>query len=182
MGHRQHTTRSRVAQFNKFQKLTEAARIEVNFAYNYANTLKAEDRLTEKNLEDAKKVSSIKINGVTLSLQAGELSISPKQAEAIYQVDLQNTKAILDRLDLRSEHLNQNEYDAIFSLAFNTGSVPKKIRQAIFQKNKDAIPELILGFAAANGQHQLGLERRRLAEANIWNESSYIAPNNFKPD
>ena len=43
----------------ELRKLTEAARIEVNFAYNYANTLKAEDRLTEKNLEDAKKVSSI---------------------------------------------------------------------------------------------------------------------------
>ena len=44
---------------DELRKLTEAARIEVNFAYNYANTLKAEDRLTEKNLEDAKKVSSI---------------------------------------------------------------------------------------------------------------------------
>ena len=44
---------------DELRKLTEAARIEVNFAYNYANSLKAEDRLTEKNLEDAKKVSSI---------------------------------------------------------------------------------------------------------------------------
>jgi hypothetical protein len=40
-------------------KLTEAARIEVNLKYAYANGLKDTDRLTEKNLEDAAKVTSI---------------------------------------------------------------------------------------------------------------------------
>ena len=44
---------------NELEKLIRNARYEVNFAYAYANSLKAEDRLTEKNLEDAKKVSKI---------------------------------------------------------------------------------------------------------------------------
>ena len=44
---------------NELEKLIRNARYEVNFAYAYANSLKAEDRLTEKNLEDAKKVSAI---------------------------------------------------------------------------------------------------------------------------
>ncbi len=44
---------------SELTKLTENARFETNFAYAYANSLKAEDRLTEKNLEDAKKVSRI---------------------------------------------------------------------------------------------------------------------------
>ncbi len=44
---------------NELEKLVKNIRIETNFAYAYANSLKAEDRLTEKNLEDAKKVSKI---------------------------------------------------------------------------------------------------------------------------
>ena len=43
----------------ELKKLTEAARIEVNLKYAYANGLKDTDRLTEKNLEDAAKVTSI---------------------------------------------------------------------------------------------------------------------------
>lgn len=56
---KKNTPRLGTVSSEELRKLTEAARIEVNFAYNYANTLKAEDRLTEKNLEDAKQVSSI---------------------------------------------------------------------------------------------------------------------------
>lgn len=44
---------------NELEKLVRNIRYETNFAYAYANSLKAEDRLTEKNLEDAKKVSRI---------------------------------------------------------------------------------------------------------------------------
>ena len=44
---------------NELEKLVRNVRYETNFAYAYANSLKAEDRLTEKNLEDAKKVSKI---------------------------------------------------------------------------------------------------------------------------
>ena len=44
---------------NELEKLVKNVRYETNFAYAYANSLKAEDRLTEKNLEDAKKVSKI---------------------------------------------------------------------------------------------------------------------------
>jgi hypothetical protein len=44
---------------NELEKLVRNTRYETNFAYAYANSLKAEDRLTEKNLEDAKKVSKI---------------------------------------------------------------------------------------------------------------------------
>jgi hypothetical protein len=44
---------------NELEKLVRNIRYETNFAYAYANSLKAEDRLTEKNLEDAKKVSKI---------------------------------------------------------------------------------------------------------------------------
>jgi len=44
---------------DELKKLTEAARIEVNLKYAYANGLKDTDRLTEKNLEDAAKVTSI---------------------------------------------------------------------------------------------------------------------------
>jgi hypothetical protein len=44
---------------NELEKLVKNIRIETNFAYAYANSLKAEDRLTEKNIEDAKRVSKI---------------------------------------------------------------------------------------------------------------------------
>ena len=44
---------------NELEKIVRNVRYETNFAYAYANSLKAEDRLTEKNLEDAKKVSKI---------------------------------------------------------------------------------------------------------------------------
>jgi hypothetical protein len=44
---------------NELEKLVRNTRYETNFAYAYANSLKAEDRLTEKNLEDAKRVSKI---------------------------------------------------------------------------------------------------------------------------
>jgi len=44
---------------DELRKLTEAARIEVNLKYAYANGLKDTDRLTEKNLEDAGKVTSV---------------------------------------------------------------------------------------------------------------------------
>ena len=44
---------------NELEKLVRNVRYETNFAYACANSLKAEDRLTEKNLEDAKKVSKI---------------------------------------------------------------------------------------------------------------------------
>lgn len=44
---------------DELKKLTEAARIEVNLKYAYANGLKDTDRLTEKNLEDAAKVTSV---------------------------------------------------------------------------------------------------------------------------
>jgi hypothetical protein len=43
----------------ELSKLTRAARIEVNIKYAYANGLKDKDRLTEKNLEDAAKVTSV---------------------------------------------------------------------------------------------------------------------------
>ena len=40
-------------------KITQAAAIEVNLAYAYANALKGKDRLTEKNIDDAMKVTKI---------------------------------------------------------------------------------------------------------------------------
>ena len=43
----------------ELEKLTRAARIETNLKYAYANALKDTDRLTEKNLEDAAKVTNI---------------------------------------------------------------------------------------------------------------------------
>lgn len=43
----------------ELKKITQAAAIEVNLAYAYANALKGKDRLTEKNIDDAMKVTQI---------------------------------------------------------------------------------------------------------------------------
>jgi len=55
---------------NELEKIVRNARIEVNFAYAYANSLKGDDRLTERNIDDAKQISKV------LGFESGEKIIT----------------------------------------------------------------------------------------------------------
>jgi lysozyme len=70
--------------------------------------------------------------------------------------------------------LNQQQFDALASYVFNTGSLAgTKLLTNIYNRNfAEAVREM--DIVTGNGVYMQGLADRRIAERNIWNNGIYV--------
>jgi len=71
------------------------------------------------------------------------------------------------------EKLNDNQWSALISFAFNLGANKSwTIWKVINAGNFDAVPSQLMRFVNAGGKKVRGLVRRRSAEAEMWNDDA----------
>ena len=100
-------------------------------------------------------------------------TITQQQAEALLQKDLERFEKYVFQLP-GTDYLNDNQFAALVSLAFNVGSFGSGLKTAIAQKNIAGIAAKIGEYnkARINGTVQVvsGLDRRRKAEVELFNK------------
>ena len=87
------------------------------------------------------------------------MTITQEQAEEYLRKDLEKFEAYVDQTGFT---LNQNQYDALVSFAYNCG--PKNLRRLTLGRTILQIPDAMLLYCKAGGKELKGLKRRREAE------------------
>ena len=91
--------------------------------------------------------------------------ITQAQADEFLKQDVQYTARIVQHLVPR--HLNDNQFSACVSLAYNIGTgrfTTSKLLKALQSNNLRAAADLFLAFDECKKKVEVGLERRRAAE------------------
>lgn len=104
------------------------------------------------------------------------LSITPAQAEAALEYDLNEAAAKVD--DLVKVDLNENQFGALVSFAFNVGlgafaksTLLKKLNKGDYA----AVPSELARWTRNDGKVMQGLVNRRAAEAGLWAKGSFVS-------
>lgn len=92
-------------------------------------------------------------------------AITKEQAERYLIEDLERFEKNVERYRYRYDW-NQNEFDALVSFAFNTGSIDKLTADGT--RSKEVIAEKILLYNKAGGKVLAGLTERRKAERELF--------------
>jgi lysozyme len=97
------------------------------------------------------------------------LSITPAQAEAALEYDLNETAAAIEKLV--EVELTDNQFGALVSFAFNVG-INAFAKSTLLKKlnagNYDAVPSELAKWKYNDGKVMKGLINRRAAEAGLW--------------
>ncbi len=108
--------------------------------------------------------------GHTSGVTAGQ-KISPAQAEAYLRADLEKFEKLVAKYD-STYHWTQNEFDAMVSFAYNTGSIDKLTVNG--KRTKAEVSEKILLYVKdKNGNVLQGLVNRRKAEQELFLKASF---------
>lgn len=102
--------------------------------------------------------------GHTAGVTAGQ-KISQAQAEAYLRADLEKFEKLVAKYD-SVYRWTQNEFDALVSFAYNTGSIDKLTVNGT--RTKAVIAEKILLYNKAGGKVLAGLTKRRQAERELF--------------
>lgn len=96
-------------------------------------------------------------------------TISQEEADKLLKNDLKDFEQKVNRLELK---INQNQFDALVSFAFNVGmsNLQKStlLRKIKADANDKTIRQEFLKWTFAAGKHLEGLVRRRNAEADLY--------------
>jgi lysozyme len=95
------------------------------------------------------------------------MTITAQQAEDLLKKDLERFERYVNNLQ-GSTMLNDNEFAALVSLAFNVGSFGPGLRTAIASNDKPGIASKILLYNKADGKVIQGLVNRRKAEVDLF--------------
>ena len=85
--------------------------------------------------------------------------ITRAKADELFDKDIKKFELAVDKLHL---DLNQNQYDALVSFAYNCGAA--NLKRLVSGRNKQQIADAILLYNKAGGQVLSGLTRRRKEE------------------
>ena len=99
--------------------------------------------------------------------------ITQKQAEQYLIEDLERFEKKVEKYNYRY-NWTQNEFDALVSFAFNTGSIDKLTADGT--RNREVIAEKILLYNKAGGKVLVGLTKRRQAERELFLKKVEVAP------
>lgn len=91
------------------------------------------------------------------------MTITQEQAEEYLRKDLEKFEAYVDQTGIT---LNQNQYDALVSFAYNCG--PKNLRRLTLGRTILQIPDAMLLYCKAGGKELKSLKRRREAERKLF--------------
>lgn len=99
-------------------------------------------------------------------------TISRPVADRLFLYDLDRFERILNGyIRSRGYQLNQNQFDALLSFIFNTGSIKagSDLDKAIRANNPKEVGRQLLRYVYAGGRPLAGLQRRRNYEAILYN-------------
>ncbi len=99
--------------------------------------------------------------------------ITREQAEQYLKEDLERFEKKVEKYNYRY-NWNQNEFDALVSFAFNTGSIDKLTADGT--RNREDIAKKILLYNKAEGKVLAGLTKRRQAERELFLKKPEVAP------
>lgn len=106
--------------------------------------------------------------GHTTGVKIGT-SISQAQAESYLRQDIKPIESVLNKMGI---NYTQNQFDALVSWIFNLGAGAfnnSTMKKRIVAKSSDIdITNELVRWVNAGGKPQLGLKRRRVAEANMF--------------
>lgn len=104
--------------------------------------------------------------------------ITRGHAEIALQGDIDEAgRRILARIGAVIEDLNPDQLGALTSFVFNLGANPSwTIWKKLKARDFEAVPAQLRRFVYAGGKKLKGLERRREAEARLWQESGSVIP------
>lgn len=108
------------------------------------------------------------------------LTISAEDAERLLIKDLDRFERAVDKLV--KVQLNDNQFAALVSFAFNVGEGKKGFATSTLLKklnagNYDAVPGELAKWVNAGGKKVKGLVNRRAAEAGLWAKGSFVSSN-----
>lgn len=110
-----------------------------------------------------------KVNNKTLSLNK-PICITKIQAENLLKADLKSfEKAVINFDKKHSYNLNENEFSALVSFAFNLGIGSLEQVSTKGKRTKQEIANSMLLYNKAGGRVLQGLIKRRQAEVNLFN-------------
>lgn len=107
------------------------------------------------------------------------LTISPAQAEAALEYDLNETAAAIS--DLVKVELTDNQFGALVSFAFNVGISAFAKSTMLKRLNKGdyaAVPQQMARWIYNDGKPMDGLVNRRAAEAGLWAKGEFVTSRN----
>jgi GH24 family phage-related lysozyme (muramidase) len=107
--------------------------------------------------------------GHTATAKQGQV-ITQAQAETLLRQDLKRFENYVNSLP-GADKLNDNQFSALVSLAFNVGSFGNGLKTAI-ATNPEQVPYWIEKYNMAGGKVIPGLTRRRKAEAALYESGS----------
>lgn len=110
-----------------------------------------------------------------MKVQRG-LTITPAQAEAALEYDLNETAAKVD--ELVKVELTDNQFGALVSFAFNVGTGAFAKSTLLKKLNKGdyaSVPSELARWTRNDGKVMQGLVNRRAAEAGLWAKGAYVS-------
>lgn len=106
--------------------------------------------------------------GTTKGVKAG-MSITQQQAESFLKRDIVPLEKVLNSMNI---NFTQGQFDALISFQYNLGAANFKsstMYKKIISKASDTdIADQIVRWVNAGGKVQTGLQKRRIAEANMY--------------
>lgn len=107
--------------------------------------------------------------GHTVGVYKG-MKISQAQADAFFKQDIAKFEKYINNPSYVpfTEQLNQNQFDALVSFAFNLGQ--GNVKKLCVGRNINQIPSAMQKYCKAAGRILPGLQRRRKAEAALYNK------------
>lgn len=107
--------------------------------------------------------------GHTVGVYKG-MKISQAQADAFLKQDIVKFEKYINNPSYVpfTEQLNQNQFDALVSFAFNLGQ--GNVKKLCVGRNINQIPSAMQKYCKAAGRTLPGLQRRRKAEAALYNK------------
>lgn len=119
--------------------------------------------LTQQEISTLNNLGYVEIHGVVVTR---DNSISKPEARKIFNKDFENAIRVVNRANLRN--INQGQYDALVSLVFNLGSIPKSVRKSILAGRLNEVPNIIRRYNKSGGRTLKGLIDRREEEIALW--------------
>ena len=113
--------------------------------------------------------------GHTAGIHSG-MTITQAQADAYLQQDIAKFEGYVNNLAYVpiTANLNQNQFDALVSFAFNLGA--GNLRKLCKGRTAAQIAQAMTQYCKANGKVLAGLKRRRAAEQALFNKPVSAAP------
>jgi lysozyme len=93
--------------------------------------------------------------------------ITEQEAEQLLKEDLSRFEKYVNKPEWA--WLNENQFSALVSLAFNVGSFQTGLKGALITREPNRVTERMVLYNKANGQVVPGLVRRRQAEIELFN-------------